>query len=84
MNVLRRDAVDVTLRTTTDARKLELLKRAGKDPVVIDKRSSAEIMKDEIPYLRWAKEQLVIVRAGYRTWCELLRDRFDAKKRNQT
>jgi len=36
-------------------------------------------MNDEIPYLRWARENQVIVRAGYRTWAELLKERFDAK-----
>lgn len=37
-------------------------------------------MNDELPYLRWAKEQSVIVRAGHATWAELLKARFDAKK----
>ena len=37
-------------------------------------------MNDEIPYLRWAKEANVIVRAGYASWAELLKVRFDAKK----
>lgn len=63
----------LTLRTQ------ELLRRSGKDPVVLDKRTSAEILNDEIPYLRWAKEQLVLVRSGHRNWVELLKARFDAK-----
>jgi len=50
--------------------------------VVLDRRSSAEIMNDEIPYMRWAREQLVIVRSGHRTWAELLKARFDAKNQS--
>lgn len=37
-------------------------------------------MNDEIPYLRWAKEQAVIVRTGHRTWAELLRERYAARE----
>jgi hypothetical protein len=36
-------------------------------------------MNDYFPYERWAKEQNVINRAGYRTWYELLKARH-AKK----
>jgi hypothetical protein len=66
--------------TTTDQRKAELLRRAGKDPVVLDTRSSGEVLSDEIPYARWAKELNVIKRAGYRNWLALLEDRHRAKK----
>lgn len=47
--------------------------------MVVDKRPLSVIMNDEIPYLRWAREQQVIVRAGHKTWAELLRARYDAK-----
>lgn len=56
----------------------------GKDPVVLDARPLSVIMNDEIPYLRWAREQQVIVRAGHRTWAELLKERFDAKNSTKT
>lgn len=46
---------------------------------MLDTRPLGEIMNDEIPYLRWAREQAVIVRSGHRTWAELLKARFDAK-----
>jgi hypothetical protein len=68
---------------TISPRKSELIKRAGKDPVQLDTRSLSEIMGDEIPYLRWAKEMQVLIRTGHKTWVELLKERFDARKKDQ-
>lgn len=59
----------------------ELLKRAARDPVEVDKRPLHVIMNDHVPYERWEREKQIINRAGYRTWFELLRDRHDAKNR---
>lgn len=57
----------------------ELIRRSGKDPVVLDRRSSEEILNDEIPYMRWSKEAAVIVRTGCKTWADLLRERYVEK-----
>jgi len=56
-----------------------MIRRAGKDPVQLDTRPLSQIMNDEIPYLKWAKQQEVIVRAGFKTWAELLKERYRAK-----
>lgn len=52
--------------------------------MVLDTRSSEEVLNDEIPYLRWSNEMLVLVRTGHRTWVELLKERFNAKNNKQT
>ena len=78
MNALR--GVEVNpLRTTT--RREEALKRAGIDPITVDKRPLSEIMNDEIPYLKWAKEMAVLVRTGHKSWVELLQERYNAKSK---
>lgn len=51
---------------------------------MLDPRPLSVIMNDEIPYLRWARENQVIVRTGNRTWAELLKERFDAKNSAKT
>lgn len=61
-----------------------MLRRAGKDPVTLDARPLSVIMNDEIPYLRWAREQQVLVRTGHANWVELLKERFDAKNQAKT
>ena len=66
---------------TTDERRKELLRRAGKDEIILDTRSTAEILEDEIPYKRWRKELRVIKRAGYENWLALLEDRHAAKSK---
>lgn len=38
-------------------KQINLLKRAGKDPVFYDPRPLNEIMDDEIPYDRWEQEK---------------------------
>ena len=35
-----------------------LLKRAGVDPVTVDKRSLGEIMNDSIPYEKWENDRI--------------------------
>ena len=72
--LLRVGAHDQILKTT---RRQELARRAGKDPIVLDTRSSEEILNDRIPYDRWERERKVINRAGYRTWEELLKARHE-------
>ena len=64
----------------TDRRNL-IVRRAGKDPVVLDTRSSEEVLGDEIPYLRWAREAQVLVRTGHASWVELLKARFAAREK---
>jgi hypothetical protein len=56
-------------------RKKLLLKRAGIDEIVLDKRSLAEIMNDEIPECKWIRQLYLIHRMGYSSWIELVRDR---------
>jgi len=56
-----------------------LIQRAGKDPIILDTRPLSVIMNDCIPYDRWEKEKVVINRAGYPSWFELLKARADAK-----
>ena len=63
---------------TTD-RRAELLRRAGKDPIVLDRRPLSVIMGDSFPYDKWEKQQRIITRAGYHTWEDLLRARHNAK-----
>lgn len=69
---------------TIDARKLAILKRAGRDPVELDTRPAHVIMNDNFPFERWEKERNVINRAGYRTWEDLLKARHDAKKHERS
>lgn len=71
MSVLRGAEVD-----HQKTKKDNVLRRAGIDPVAVDPRSLSEIMDDSIPYERWNREQLVIKRAGYENWIELLEDRY--------
>ena len=68
----------------TSDRRAALIKRAGVDPVRVDPRPLSEILQDEIPYLRWSKEAQVIVRAGYKSWAQLLQDRYNAKSKKRS
>jgi hypothetical protein len=52
-----------------------MLKRGGIDPIRIDRRALSEILNDEIPYARWAKEQSRLERAGYAGWRDFLNKR---------
>ena len=56
------------------------MKRAGRDPVQLDTRPLNIIMKDNFPWRKWEKQQNVIKRAGYHTWEDLLKARYNAKK----
>lgn len=60
---------------TTD-RKKALLKRAGIDEIVLDKRSTSELMSDEIPERKWIRQLHLIHRMGYTGWQDMLRDRL--------
>jgi hypothetical protein len=75
VNVLLRAGDHGLIQSTI--RRNELLRRAGKDPIVMDTRSSEEVLDDVLPYERWARELNVINRAGYRTWAELLKARHE-------
>lgn len=56
------------LKTTNSIRGLELLRRAGIDPAVVDSRPLNVIMNDEIPYAKWDKQANLMKRAGYKDW----------------
>ena len=60
-------------------RRSELIRRAGKDPVQLDTRPLSVIMNDEIPYIKWARQAQVLIRAGHKSWVELLKERQLAK-----
>lgn len=64
--------------TTTD-RRTEQLRRAGRAPEWADKRPLNEVLNDCIPYDIWDKQTVLIERAGFTSWLELLKRRNDDK-----
>lgn len=82
-NLLR--GVEVVHQSMTiEARKQAIIKRAGRDPIELDKRPAHVIMNDSPPYRKWERQQAVINRAGYRTWAELLQARHNAEKNERS
>jgi hypothetical protein len=54
------------------SRKDEILRRAGIDPVRVDKRPLSEVLDDYIPYAKWERQAEAMRRAGYYNHQDLL------------
>jgi hypothetical protein len=75
--------VGVVVQTTTNSRRDDMLRRAGKDPIEYDRRPLNIIMNDEIPEARWEREFEIVKRAGFESLVEMLRAKIRGKASKQ-